>query len=236
MVATPVLETGASCVGVRVPSSALMKQIIPLYTWYGDTQTWDRRISTINKGDLVILDPNNGPPPSNQIATIKSYVNRIRERGGFVFGYVHTSYGARPFHEIMEDITKWARISVDRIFFDEWYYTEAEYQYVVWLMTGAIQQNLQATNGLIAAGPVAIFNPGVPVKYNSVPARAVIVTYESIRSEFPTRKWKSWEAAICYSGSEPVVGPEYSYVTDDTLPNPLDGIQWADALTEWGQI
>lgn len=214
-----------------------MNQIIPLYTWYNDLPTWEARIATVQQNDLVVLDPNNGPPPPDQVSVIKDHIYQIRKRGGYVYGYVDTMYGDRRIEDVLENVTAWARIGVDRIFFDQWKGTVRSTQYRIWLLTGALQQNMQMTNKNPAYGPVAIFNPGVACDYENVPARCLVVTYEGLRSDFPKKKWKSWEAALCYGGSEPVVGPEFSYVTNDNLPNPWDGIvSWSDPGAQWGNI
>ena len=119
------------------------KVIVPAYFFPYDNTTpgqhqvgpyWSRLVNaaaTYKNRLVVIANPNNGPG-SGQGWEKQKYseaINKVRQRGGIVLGYVHLCYGlnhnsaacnGRTLADIKSDIEKWKNwYNVDGIFFDE---------------------------------------------------------------------------------------------------------------------
>jgi hypothetical protein len=77
-----------------------MPGLVPLYTWHGDAATLSRRLATVNSGDIVVLNPSNGPTPDDaaEQTGVADLVRRVTALGALPFGYVHLGYGSRPVH------------------------------------------------------------------------------------------------------------------------------------------
>ena len=124
---------------------------------------------------LAIVNPNNGPG----IATDPNYVNGIaalRQAGVLVLAYVHTTYGARTFSDIITDLEGYLTLykSVfDGLFVDE-------------MGTSNLSYNQQIAQYAKSVGfPLVVGNPGTDVPQNYVGVAAdVLVIYEG--SGLPT--------------------------------------------------
>lgn len=192
------------------------------YTWHGDHSTWAKRLALVKPGDIVVLNPSNGPQPDDALerAGVASLRQRIRNCQATALGYIHLSYGDRPYSDLFEDLRMWQEFGVFRYFFDE-----------APVMTKAQERRLVgAVQGSTHNGIKCVFNPGTAVLNGWEPDIGnLAVTWEGPFGEFPTRKWRSWEAAIAYGLPEGLGrrsdGPLWQAWTNDNLPNPYDEVK-----------
>lgn len=181
-----------------------MRILCPLYTYAQDNATYDARAALLNAGDIAIVtSSNSGPDPYD--TALDAQIVELKERGVLVFGYVHVSYGDRPFGAVLADITAWRRnYAVTRIFVDEWP-THAVHE--VGLMWSLVR-------GFGGSGtvdrPILAINPGTPMpRLTNVPPGTLVVTHEGTTIPPTDYLPKAWEAALIHSNPEPVAARTY---------------------------
>ena len=84
------------------------RMLFPLYVYPGTNgAAWQPVINANTYRNIdVIVNPSNGPGLSRNV----NYVNgiaKLREAGIGVYGYVHSTYGARPITQVKTDIDTW---------------------------------------------------------------------------------------------------------------------------------
>jgi hypothetical protein len=105
-------NTGSGC-------SAKPKLMVPLYVYPG--AAWDAVAEGVAHAKTVaIINPNNGPGGAPDSAYV-SYMQKLRNAGVELVGYVHTTYGARSASLVKADIdiyaSQWPLVT--GIFLDE---------------------------------------------------------------------------------------------------------------------
>ena len=79
----------------------------------------DLAVAAKTVGITIILNPSSGPG-TNVDPNYVSAIQKVREAGGKVIGYVHTSYGKRELTDITEEIEKYVTFyDVDGFFIDQ---------------------------------------------------------------------------------------------------------------------
>ncbi|MBK8478620.1 MAG: hypothetical protein IPL39_20770 [Opitutaceae bacterium] len=224
---------------VKVASEKLgLKILVPAYFYPVANSPWARLSAAAAKtpaGTInAIANVNNGPD-SGQAADIAPYqqvIRDLRAKGGRVFGYVSTAYGARDLAAVQADIALWySRYGVDGIFLDEQAATDEAFGYY-----RALHDDVVYTRGGLVIG-----NPGTATIERYMEVNEVTCVFETAGpTGFPTWTPPVWTAG--YPASKFYVLPYNSsaadmaayvtraaanragwiYVTDDTLPNPWD--------------
>jgi hypothetical protein len=196
---------------------------------------WDRLLGAPDPAAVVIIaNPDSGPGKGANPKYVQ-VIDRARQKGFTVIGYVPTNYAKRPLGEAKDDIDRWIRFypGVRGIFFDEQASAADRISYYAELYGYARKER-----GL----PLVINNPGTTCAedYLSRPAADVVCLVESGKdfSSFHPPAWASGYRAACFAGlivkiDDPVrmkhyvlemvakrVG--YCYITDGQGPNPWD--------------
>src|SRR3974390_262930 len=99
--------------------AAPMGVLVPAY-FDPPSSLWNELNFAASRVPLVaIMNPNNGPD-TTQNPDYVTAVNSLRAAGGFVIGYVYTSYATRDTNTVKADIDRYFSFySVDGIFLDE---------------------------------------------------------------------------------------------------------------------
>lgn len=200
-----------------------MKRLIPAYTWHGTLATrLDRE--QLQPGDLVILNPSNGPVPDDETeaTNLRAAVATIETKGAYPLGYVALNYGRRDLESFLDDVLRWnATYKVRNVFFDEMpsHWT-----------SGHIGRLTSLVKRVPSPSPIrAAFNPGTPITaaWRTVPEAVVVTSEGPVLAQF--NKNVGTRAALVHSSQDPTAynnivkaGYEYGYVTSDTPPNPWD--------------
>ena len=122
---------------------------------------------------VIIANPNSGP---GKVAdpNFAQVIDKAKERGFLVIGYVSTQYGKRPADEIREDVDRWVRLypGVQGVFLDEQASAAEKVDYYAGLYEYARKQR-----GL----RLVVTNPGTTCaeEYLSRPAADVVCIVES---------------------------------------------------------
>lgn len=198
-----------------------MNRIHPLYVWHGDHAAINKRLATVTKGDIVILNPSNGPRPDDEFerAAVSVLRKQCSARGATVLGYLYLDYGDRPYVDVFEDMEVWQSFGVLRFFFDNT--PTSISKFVERRLVGGVQ-------GSVHTGIRSVFNIGtLPMSGWEPDIGNLAVTWEGPSVDFPRRQWRVWEAALAYGVPEPLGrrndGPLWQGWTSDTMPNPWDG-------------
>lgn len=103
-------------------SAAAVELLVPAYFYpAGSGLTYWNQLaaSALRAPVTAILNPNSGPGAAVDPAYV-SVTTNLRNAGGKVIGYVHTSYGARPLAAVTQDILAYRDMyAVDGFFIDE---------------------------------------------------------------------------------------------------------------------
>lgn len=191
------------------------------YTWHGSA-TWKRRLAEIEKGDIVILNPSNGPVPDD-VAEHKAYMNlieQVRQRRATPVGYVDLGYDNRPARAVVGDVwTWWQLYGLGRLFFDQ----------VPSTITSNEVNGLHALCHQTWASAYAkinlVLNCGTVIDPHLITSSGALI----VTSEGPTvptgHTWKPWEAAIANASiARAADGPAWQAWSNDTGDdNPYDG-------------
>jgi hypothetical protein len=131
----PVIAGALLTAGILPSRAASVSIGIPTYFAPSDTADWNNIENNASKVSLVIVNPGNGPDPS-QASAYQSLYATLHAKGIKVLGYVHTLAGCRPYHSnynyttspdyavsglgVEGDINEWSKEKdVDGIFLDE---------------------------------------------------------------------------------------------------------------------
>ncbi|MHB8579801.1 MAG: spherulation-specific family 4 protein [Ignavibacteriaceae bacterium] len=100
-----------------------MKIMVPAYFDPSSSDYWSRLATESAKmpGALYAIANVNSGPGTQYSAAYNAVINNMHDSSGKVIGYVHTSYGSRPFSAVKADIDAWYSFypSLDGIFIDE---------------------------------------------------------------------------------------------------------------------
>ncbi len=185
----------------------------------------------------VIFNPNNGPGTSVDPSFVNA-IGGVREAGGKVIAYVHSTYGERPINNIVNDIESYiALYTIDGFFIDEMAadgtdenirYYEQIYNYI---------KNKSSHYSVTG-------HPGVVPDevYLSKPVADDLVVFESSIRSYVNFRPETWQhnypkdrfIHIIYDANSPQMNQVFSqadnnhvghlYITDDRLPNPYDSL------------
>lgn len=105
---------------LSAPAHGKLEVVVPAYFYPVPNSPWDDLNSAADQVDLTaILNPSSGPGNSQDTNYVAA-VDALRNSGGRVIGYVHTSYGARPLTDVLAEIDDYASwYNLDGIFIDE---------------------------------------------------------------------------------------------------------------------
>jgi hypothetical protein len=191
---------------------------------------WDL---TVDKAPTVSTMILSGPSIRPEKLTL---VNRAKDAGIKVLGYVYTSYGDRSITAVKADIdTHYSYYGVDGIFLDQVdntgnstdlaYYTNL-YYYI----------KAKPTGGIVA------LNPGASTKEAYAAIADHIMVFESTPAKYRTRSNPDWEtlypASLFWHAIHSCPAADVSemlslsrernagmiYITDDLMPNPYDAL------------
>lgn len=205
-----------------------MKSTAPMYTHAGDEDAYVARMALLKAGDLAIVTGDNSGPGTAPDDNLAHHIATLRGNGIHVVGYVHISYGQRPFGDVIEDIATWRRwYGVTAPFIDEW---------PVRFGIGELNLMWCIARGYSGKGspdkPILVVNPGVPWDSKGVPLPGVLVVAHE-DDIFPHGVIpKPWEVAMIHSssavqadtGNLAANGWQWGWVTSDGL----DGNPWDD--------
>eukprot|EP01116_Phalansterium_solitarium_P013009 TRINITY_DN2983_c0_g1_i3.p1 TRINITY_DN2983_c0_g1~~TRINITY_DN2983_c0_g1_i3.p1 ORF type:complete len:744 (-),score=297.46 TRINITY_DN2983_c0_g1_i3:2216-4447(-) len=223
------------------------KYAIPFYR-YPDAQ-WDI-VTGLSSVQMVIFNPNSGPGSAVD-PTYVSRVERLKEAGQLVGGYVHTSYGERPIADVKADIDAyfaWYPL-IDGIFVDE-------------AQSSATGSNAAGTNFLDYYWDIKYYvrskgaRKGIVLNHGTIPDEAYVeladidCIFEGPFSDYvnfaervpawvhsyPPQKFWHIVHTTPYASNQEVVAvlratnAHFLYVTDLTGANPYDSLPtWAVA-------
>lgn len=219
---------------------------MPAYVYPSNNSNWaDLAVAAAQVKTHVIFNPGNGPG-SKADTVIDAAVQKVRQAGGKVYGYVSSQYGGRAIASAKADVDAYLGFyQVDGFFVDEMAISSAQLAYY---------QQLYAyikTKGLYRV----IGNPGTGSleAYLAQGAADVLVTYEHSYASYQANSaplpWTSAYPAsrfahIVYgvstaSAMQAVVAGLAQkhvglvYVTDDAGSNPFDTLPtyWQSELT-----
>ncbi len=98
-----------------------MNLLVPAYFYPSDDSTYWHDLASAAKevSTTIILNPGSGPGTSVDPNYV-SAIDNVRESGGKVIGYVHTSYGNRPLPDVTDEIDRYiSYYQVDGFFIDQ---------------------------------------------------------------------------------------------------------------------
>ena len=152
--------------------------LIPLYSYpVGQySQEWQKLYNfNTNKKVFVVVNVDNGPsaqPDSNYANAI----SRLKRKGFYVIGYVHSSYASRDINSVKADIDRWLHFypnMIDGFFIDE--VADQSYNYYA---------NVYSYVKSISPNMYVILNPGTAVDTSYWNISDKIVISESSYSNF----------------------------------------------------
>ena len=239
---------GLTLLLAAAPSGAQTQRMaIPSY--FGPGPLWTKLGAAAPRVGLAIINPNSGPGDAVR-ADYVAQVKATQSRGVIVLGYIHTSYGKRPFSEVQSEVEKfhrWYRVS--GIFFDEVTNDDAGLPYY-------LQCKAAARAGQPKA--VVVINPGTPVTEGYMNVADVVVTFESDYqtylkraadpawvAKYPAARFFHLVYAVPTANNMRTAArlskqrhAGWVYFTPDTLPNPWDtlpeGAYWTGELAALG--
>ena len=224
-----------------------LELVVPAYFYPSSSnQYWGALASAaVKTPTTVIANPASGPGTSldNNYVTA---ITKVRQAGGKVIGYVHTSYAARSISDVTADIQKYLSwYAIDGFFIDEMsndnfsahiQYYQSLYNYI---------------KGLNASFTV-IGNPGATTQeiYLTLPTADKLVVFENSQKAFNTFVPSTWQANypasrfvyMVYNATRTQMLSDITktasqnagsvYITNDKLPNPYDVLPgyWADEV------
>ncbi|MCP4371179.1 MAG: hypothetical protein GY797_24150 [Deltaproteobacteria bacterium] len=216
-----------------------LKLLIPLYsypTWYNKpAYIWDDIAEANTLVPITaIINPGNGPGQGIPNADYQKGLEKLRETGVTILGYIHTSYGDRKIEYVKADVDIYNQyFNINGIFFDEVannadkldYYEEL-YQYV---------KNLSHLDKVF-------LNPGTSIDesyFNRLPDATIVISenasdtfleklqedmrsYPVERSAMLVHTVPDVEKMKAHTDVAVNNNIGYVYVTNDIMPNPWD--------------
>jgi hypothetical protein len=220
---------------IPADASPRLRLLVPAYFYpAGEGQAqWDRLLESPDPAAVVIIaNPDSGPGKVAD-SNFARVIDRARQKGFLVIGYVSTRYAARPLGEVKDDIDRWLRFypGVRGMFVDEQASSADPISYYV-----ALYEYARKERGLA----LVINNPGTTCaeEYLVRPAADVECLVESGKefSSFQPPAWANGYPAMRFAGSifrndDPMKMKEavramaakrvgYCYITDGNEPNP----------------
>ncbi|MCC6233617.1 MAG: spherulation-specific family 4 protein [Verrucomicrobiales bacterium] len=209
--------------------------LVPAYFAPDQSADWQALANAADRVPLIaIANVFNGPGTERQQA-VATVLQQVRDRGGRVVGYVHSTYGKRPLEQVRADALRWGEFySLDGIFVDEmtndtastnltYYqtlYHDLKTEHPEWLVVG---------------------NPGINTReaYLTGPSADLLVVFENRvgyltyqrdlwTSQHPTSSFAHLGYQVpaanfpTYLGLARTRRAGWVYFTDDALPNPWD--------------
>jgi hypothetical protein len=234
--------------GASVPDEARGEWsglIVPAYFSPSRDEDWQRLAEAAAQVPVMTIANVFNGPGSARREDYQRVIEAVRESGGQVIGYVHSTYTRRPIAEVLADIDRWAAFyPLDGVFVDEMtnenrsaalaYYKEiyrhAKGRNTTWCVVG---------------------NPGTrtAAAYLTELAADIVVTFES-NTGYPQYTPDAWTTGfapgaighLCYAVPASDMDRYVSlarerragwfYVTHDQAPNPWDRLPayWADLV------
>ena len=219
------------------------RMAIPSY--FGPGPLWTKMGAAAPRVGLAIINPNSGPGDAIR-ADYVAQVKTTQARGVTVLGYIHTSYGKRPFPEIQSEIAQYHQwYGVDGIFFDEVTNDDAGLPYYLRCRAAARSEHPKA---------IVVINPGTPVTEGYMKAADVVLTFEHDYNAYlkrdPDPAWVAKYPArrfyhLVYAVPTPAAMRQmvklskqrnagWLYITPGDLPNPWNmlpgGAYWSGEL------
>ncbi len=211
----------ADLVSNQIPEA---RMLIPLYSY--PSEQWTSVSSANTYGNIdVVLNSANGPGAVLDIGYVNG-IAQLKSAGVGVFGYVYTSYGARPLASVMADVDLWKNwYGVDGIFFDEASNSTTTISYYESLQTYITSKSM-----------TSILNPGTSTIEPYVSIADVNLIYENDPSvALSVSPWAANYSASKFAALQYAANIEQMrdfvtnaksqnigrvYVTNGVLPNP----------------
>jgi hypothetical protein len=100
-----------------------LELLVPAYCYpVRGSGYWEALADAASSGHRlsVIVNPNSGPGTTLD-ASYRWAIELLAKTSATLFGYVHTSYGKRPFDDVTNDVRQWRKLypAVRHIFLDE---------------------------------------------------------------------------------------------------------------------
>ncbi len=227
------------------PTKECQSAAIPAYFWpYIPVQAgshWDKVLSTLTPGEIIIVNPadGSGTSISSEYSKIISYT---KAKGIQNIGYVFTEYGTRSISEVKKEIDNYSSwYGINSIFLDE-----------ASTNISLLPYYQELYNYIKTRGGQAMLNPGTVPNESYMQVSNQIVIFEDNYSKYLTATFPDWikkysadrfvhlvygtntsslSTAINLSKSR---NAGYIFITDDSLTNPWDTMPgyWADEMTQ----
>jgi hypothetical protein len=209
--------------------------LVPAYFYPGgeDMAQWDKLLNAPDPAAVVIIVNTASGPGKVADPNYAQVIDRARQKGFTVIGYVSTRYAARPLKETKDDIDHWLHFypGIQGIFFDEQASAADRIRYYA-----DLYEYTRKERGL----NLVINNPGTTCaeEYVAQPVADVVCLIESTKdlSEFHPPDWMSRYKSSRFAGAFPKIedparmkhyvramvgkGVGYCYITDGQEPNP----------------
>lgn len=205
--------------------------IIPLYVDPG--KEWRSIVQAKNSHPevpiLVVINPHNGPGPSQEIEYAKG-ISFLQSADISVLGYVHTNFAARSSADVMAEIDRYKEwYSVNGIFFDQMSNIVGNEGYYNILDDYSKSQGLGLTVG----------NAGIDIPVGYFDAVDIVMLHDNfgLPDSMTVERWATnYDRSNISIVSYGVYPPNqafvrdasehigYIYMTDDVLPNPWDSL------------
>jgi hypothetical protein len=223
------------------PAPAAQRSLVPAYfypDWWNAGNAWYRMcdgMSAAGGTPIAVMNPASGPGTAAN-PDYQQVIGYCHGRGRHVVGYVHTSYGARPLAAVQAEIDATYAFypAIDGIFLDEMSTDSSTRTYY-----RALYAYVKAKPGFHDV----VGNPGAaaPTSWQlDAPVADQVVVFEGTAATFSRWTPPPWAttrpsqvvhlvhaaagptAIIAACARSKALGGGWSYVTDDTLPNPWD--------------
>jgi hypothetical protein len=224
-----------------------LRLLVPAYFYPGGEglAEWERLLGAPEPAAIALIVNAASGPGKAADPNFARVIDRAREKGFTLVGYVSTRYAERPADDVIEDIDRWARFypGVEGVFFDEQASAADRVEHYAGLYEYARKRR-----GL----RLVVSNPGTVCAegYLARPAADVVCLAESNRplSEFRPPAWAARYPAERFAALlHKVTDPErmkrdvaaiadkrigYCYFTNHGLPNPWDrlAVYWEAEL------
>lgn len=210
----------------------LPKLAVPAYFGPWEIEAWERLLG--DRPDMIVFNPASGPG-DKPMAGYQPLLERARQSGTAVLGYVSTGYLSRPLSDCVGDAERYRRwYDVDGIFWDE---IPAESARGRLGQLGVLREEaLRSGNG----SPLGrcVFNPGrlIPKSWFSALPNTIWVTSEAVATDAASRpvmigpKRRQWILVHACSSTlrtelrnaAAATGIGWFYAAEKSMPNPWD--------------
>lgn len=211
-----------------------MKLIVPSYFYPGPI--WDALIKSSSGEVLVVLNVHNGPGRSKD-EHYRKLCTRLRKARIGVLGYVSTTWGARDYLDVGNDIALWeGRYGVRDIFFDEAASLPDKLEYFKNLYNRV--DGLVVLNHGVIPDEAYLQCGDILVVFESTYAKHALVKFPHWMKRHPKNRFcqlvlacpdeKRMKRAMAKIGET----SGFAYITEDIEPNPWDKLPdfWAKEL------